>query len=412
MAEKLFSSEDAMQKWLSNKLKSGISLADIIVGIDEFKEQNFTDIIEIKLHKSFIHCLNSFYLTKIISENENISLKEGDVLKPDFLLYAPETESIIILELKNLASPSRQSGTEVSAYASEIKSYIPFISDGDLINVIISPIWTTLIKHYVLHELFWLQRNIICLEPIKVGGDIFLKILDIKNLIDNQISLRLSEKHLGGYQLCLYNYSKSNFEPYIEQMKSALSSMAAKGNSQKNHGFAFLWEDNWELSRAPYSITMLNFAPFHSLERFFHNENFVPNKMTEKLVTIIKEYAPEGHGESLEQITEAGIFFLKNFSTPRVEGFTTWKPLRDIINSRATLVSFRAWGIFEELLSEKIQKEYQNGNLNISYDNPDLGLKLIDEMIDDEYEFYDLSYYDYDENQLAEYFKRNLPEIE
>lgn len=410
MSEKLFASEDAMQKWLSGKLKSTKSLADIVIGIDEFTEQKFTNFVDIKLHKTFIHCLQSFYITEIISENENISLKEGDILKPDFLLYAPETESIVILELKNLASPSRQAGTEVSAYASEIKSYIPFISDGDLINVIISPIWTTLLKHYILHELFWLQRNIICLEPIKVGADIFLKILNIKDLIDNQISLRLSEKHLGGYQLCLYDYSKSNFESHIEQMKSALSIMATKGNSQKNHGFAFLWKDNWDLSRAPYSITILNFAPFHSLERFFHDENFVVNKITERLITIIKEFSPEGHGQSLDQITDAGIFFLESFSSPRVEGFTTWKSLKEIMVSRATFISFKAWGVFEELLGEKIKREYENENLNISYDDPKLGLELINDIVDDKYDFYDLSYYDYDENEAAEFFKSNLPD--
>lgn len=402
MSKKIFPSEDAMQKWLSKKLQSQ-SLADLIIGIDEFKKQNFTDLVENKLYKSFIHCLESLYITKIISENENISLKAGDILKPDFLLYAPETESVIIVELKNLSSPSRQAGTEVSAYASEIKTYIPFISDGDLINVLISPIWTTLLKHYVLHELFWLQRNIICLEPVKIDDEIFLKILNINNLIDNRISLRLSEKHLGGYQLCLYDYSKADFTPYIEQMKSALSAMAAKGNSQKNHGFAFLWEDNWEATRAPYSITILNFAPFNSLERLFHDKDYVANKMTEKFISIIKEYAPEGHGRSLEQIEEAGACFLKSFSRPRAEGFTTWKSLRDIILERAELVSFRAWGIFDELFSEKIKEEYRNGNLEIPYDSPFLGLQLLDEIIDDEYEFFELSYYDYDPNQTLDF---------
>lgn len=410
MPEKTFKAEKDMQKWLSKELKLK-SLADIIIGIDEFKKQEFTDIVEIKLHKSFTHCLESLFLTEIISENENISLKSGDVLKPDFLLYAPETESIVILELKNIEGPSRQAGTEVSAYASEIKSYIPFISDGDLINVIISPVWTTLVKHYVLHELFWLQRNLICLEPVEDNETIFLKILDIRDLIDNQISLRLSEKHLGGYQLCLYDYARPDFQPYIEQMKSALSAMAAKGNSQKNHGFAFLWKDNWNATRAPYSITMLNFAPFNSLERLFHDENYVANRMTEKFIKIITQYAPEGHGRSLEQIEEAGASFLTSFSRPKAEGFTTWKGLRDIVVERADLVSFRAWGIFDELLSEKIKKEYKKGNLQVSYDNPSLGLELIDEIVDYEYEFYDLSYYDYDENHVLDIFRKNLPDI-
>ena len=398
MSKNVFSSENEMQNWLSNELKNNKSLISLINNYEEFQSLNITGIIENKIYKIFEHCLKSLHITEIISENQNISLKKGDILKPDFLLYAPETESIVIVELKNLTSPSRQAGTEVSAYASEIKSYIPFISEGDLINVIISPVWTTLLKHYVLHELFWLQRNIICLEPFIKDGLTLLKIININNLIDNEISFKLSEKHLGGYQLCLYDYSKSDFEIHLNQMKSALSAMAAKGNSQKNHGFAFLWKDHWELSIAPYSITILNFAPFNSLERLFQEENFHPNEMTEKFIKIISDFCPEGHGQSLEQITEVGSLFLEDFSSPRAEGFTTWKFLKSTMLERATIKSFRAWGIFEELLSEKILNEYKRGNKNINYDCPIIGLELINEIVDENYDFIDLSYYFYDEN--------------
>lgn len=409
MPEKIFPSEDSMQKWFSQKLKTSNSLSNLVIGIDEFKNLKVNNLIGKKIFQTFLHCIQSFEILEIISENENISLKEGDILKPDFLLYAPETESIVIVELKNLASPARHAGTEISAYASEIKSYVPFISDGDVINIIVSSVWTTLLKHYVLHELFWLQRNIICLEPIKINDEIFLQIVDIQSLIDNQISLRLSERHLGGYQICLYDYSKSDLNVYIEQMKSAVSAMAAKGNSQKNHGFAFLWEDHWEESIAPFSITILNFAPFNSLERFLHDEDFVIDEITERFINIIKEYNPEGHGQSLEQITDAGEPFLKSFSSPRAEGFTTWKFLRDTMVSRATLQSFRAWGIFEELFLEKIQNEYETGDLSVSYDDPTLGLKLIDELVDDTYEFYDLAYYDYDEDENSDSYLEDLP---
>jgi hypothetical protein len=53
-------------------------------------------------------------------------------------------------------------------------------------------------------------------------------------------------------------------------MRAALSVMATEGNRQKGHGFAFLWKDHWELSLAPYSISIFNMAPFQSLERFLH----------------------------------------------------------------------------------------------------------------------------------------------
>jgi hypothetical protein len=397
MSKKIFEKEEKMQEWLSTTLKIDNCFRDLIINEDDFKELETTSLVETKILKSYQHCLSSLGLVSIISENENISLKEGDSLKPDLLLYAPETESIVIVELKNLATPSRQVGTEVSAYASEIKSYIPFISEGDIINVIISSVWTTLIKHYVFHEIFWLQRNIICLEPYVFDGKICLKIVDIASLIDNEVTLKLSSQHLGGYQICMYDYSskdRDRLDPFLEQMKTAMTAITSKGNSQKNHGFAFLWKDHWESSIAPYSITILNFAPFNSLERLLHNEDFKPNEMVERFFNIVKKYAPEGHGKSLDEISASGEKFLNDFCSPTTEGFTTWDSLKDSMINRSTLISFNSWGIFDELFSEKLYTEYKKGNTTINATDPHLGLQLIDELVDPNYEFYNLAYYD------------------
>lgn len=406
MTKQIFETEDKMQEWLSKELRQTDSFRDLISNADKFDYLSSTSLVANRILDSYKQCLASFGLVTIIAENENISLKDGDILKPDFLLYAPETESIVIVELKNLASPSRQAGTEVSAYASEIKSYIPFISDGDIANVIISPVWTTLLKHYVFHEIFWLNRNIICLEPIEVDGEIKLQIKSVSSLIDNNISLKLSNQHLGGYQICLYDNNlykdrtnRTRLDPFIEQMKTAIAIMSSKGNSQKNHGFAFLWKDNWEVSLAPYSITILNFAAFKSLERLFHDDDFEPKEMTDRFINIIKEYAPEGHGNSLDEIYNSGERFLTDFCSPRREGFTTWDYLRETMIKRCSLISFHSWGIFSELFSEKLYQEYKQGNTSISSTDPALGLKLIDELIDPTYEFIDLSCYNYNPDE-------------
>lgn len=57
------------------------------------------------------------------------------------------------------------------AYAGELKSHLPFISDVDIIHVVISPHWPTLLRHFIFNEIFWMQRNILCLEPYKKEND-------------------------------------------------------------------------------------------------------------------------------------------------------------------------------------------------------------------------------------------------
>lgn len=323
-------------------------------------------------------------------------------MKPDFVLYAPETDSVVIVELKNIVTPSRQTGTEISAYANEIKSYIPFISDGDIVSIIISSVWPTLLKHYTFHEIFWQQRNILCLQPIEVDGEVKLKIGDIKSIAEDSIRLKLSIEHLGGYQICLYDdylntkqRNRQRLDQYVEQMKTAMTAMATKGDSQKTHGFAFLWKDNFELSIAPYSITIINFAPFQSFERHFHNEEFAPNEIAKKFIEIIQEHDPIGHGASLDAIRLQGQLFLENFCRPVPEGFEKWEILRQAMDDRCELlISFQCWGVFRELYSDKLIQHYKEGDTGLAFDEPVVGLELINELSEPNYDFFNLSYYD------------------
>ena len=402
----IFESERDMQKWLSKELRSVDGIIDLVINKNKFDEYKPISFTEKNIYDSFRYCVKSMYLNNTITEDKNISLKIGDSLKPDFLLYSPETESILIVELKNLGGPSRQAGTELLAYAGEIKTYVPFISDGDIINVIISPIWPTLLRHYVFHEIFWLQRKIICLKPVSINDKTKLEILEVSDIIEDDVNVMISEKHLGGYQLCLYDdnlykdpANRTRLDPYINQMKSALFAIATKGYSQKSHGFAFLWKDNWKESLAPYSITILNFAPFQTIERLFHDKSFKITPMTEEFIKIIEEFNPKGHGQSLIDITNAGNDFLSNFCNPMMEDFTTWNDLKENLKQRANLIAFKPWGVFDELFSNKLREEYLQGNLNISSTDPFIGLNMLNELIDPNYEFIDLTSFNYDPNE-------------
>ncbi len=396
----MFKAESEMQDWLKAELNNVDGLIDLIVNKDEFENIEASSFEERKIKESFEYCLESLITNVMISENENISLKEGDVLKPDFLLYSSESESLVIVELKCQPNATREAGTEFGAYANEIKSYIPFVSDGDVVNVIISTNWPVLLRHYIYHEIFWQQRNLICLEPVKFEDENKkLKILSINAIIEGKISLKLSDRHLGGYHICLYDHKLyetnpdySRLDQRVEQMKTAVQGMVTRGNGLKCHGFAFLWTDDLA-SLAPYVITVANIAPFQSLERLFHDDEFLPNKITERLVkNVIIECDPSGHGISLSAIVDKGISFLKNFCSPTPESFNTWNILRpQMLAPRTKLISFVSWGIFGELFSDKILNEYLKGNITINATDPNLGIEVINEVIDPNYDFIDLN---------------------
>lgn len=395
----IFNNEAEMQAWLSEELDVNDGLADLIINHEHVSQMTARLPAENKILKSFQWCLKSLYINEVFLENENISLKAGDILKPDFVLYAPENQCIVIIELKNIIEPTRQAGTELSAYASEIKSYLPFISDSDIVNVIISPNWPTLLRHYVFNEIFWLNKNILCLEPVRDDDKIKLKIIEAQSITEDDAFLKFSEEHFGGYHLCLYNYTGRMLDDYIEQMKSSLSFMATKGNILKSHGFAFLWKNHEQLPAA-YIITIVNLAPLQAIERFFHNNQRISH-VTEKFINIINEYAPEGQSQSLFEITDTGIEFLNNFCSPRPEDFTTWDILKTSIFQRGHdhLIAFKCWGFLEDMFSEILLEEYNAANLFIELTNPHLGLKLLDELFDPCYEFINLPHIMFNEDE-------------
>lgn len=292
--------------------------------------------------------------------------------------------------------------------------------DGDVFNVIISPEWKPLLKHYVLHEIFWKNRNVLCLKPIQKNGDIQLEILSIQELLNTNLSYQIPKEYLCGYQLCLYDdelYKGNNsderaryFDNHINQMRAALSVMAAEGERQASHGFAFLWKDNElvpnGMSLCPYNVTLMNIAPFQSIERFFHTITDISqlSDVQRKWFDLIKEQAPTGHSHTFNSIANVGKEFLASFCNPRSEGYDDWGMHARIMfnKGRADLVAFVGWGIFQSIFNEKLLTEYKKGNLETLVDCPDLGLETIKEIIDMDYEYIDIGYIDFNKEEWGD----------
>lgn len=414
---KLFENEAEMQAWLKNELDTHHDgLSELIINCDELESFNPSNLEENKIYTCFKNCLEALHLNTIFSDNENIALSESEILKPDFVLYAPESQGIVIVELKNSANAARQAGTEISAYSAELKNHLLFLSDGDVFNVIISPEWKTLLKHHVLHEIFWKNRNILCLKPVEQGnGNIRLEILSIQELLNIPLKYKIPKEYLCGYQICLYDYElykqkdeaerKAYFDERINQMKAALSIMAIEGERQGSHGFAFLWKDNklvpYGTSLCPYNITIINIAPFESIERFFQTITDISelSDIQRRWVDLIQEQAPTGHGHTFNSIANLGKRFLSSFCHPVPEGYMDWETHKTIMfeDESADLVAFSGWGIFQSIFNEKLLNEYQNGNWDTPIDCPYLGLETIETIVDEGYQYIDVSWIDLNE---------------
>ena len=393
----IFRKEADMQKWLSDELETACGLADLIINDDYIADFEAKTKEEIRFKASFESCIKALYMNEVISIDENISETKGEGLKPDFTLYAPDWEGIVLVELKNAKGATREAGTELSAYACEIKTYMPLLSDGDLYNVIISPVWPTLIKHHIFHDIFWSQRNVICLEPVEVSGKIKLRVVDIPTLLAADTAMKISDQHLMGVHMCLYDdeyrQNASNnvrFDGYVPQMKAALSVMASKGNQKKGHGFSFLWKDKAHYSLAPYFYTTVSVSPLSLVERYLHGIKALEElpKMKRKLVKLLAEHPPTGHTAAhIDSTIEVSEDFLQKICKVRYENFMEWDSLREEMLARGELIAFQGWGVFDEEFTKRLIREYKEGNIQCSNLCPNLGLETVSGFIDSNYEF-------------------------
>lgn len=404
----VFATESKMQEWLSRELENVDGLGELIQDAGWLASTTPANIGEASVLTSFRTSLAALHITEKLFENENISLGAPDVLKPDFVLYAPETQSIVLVELKNLASPSRQAGTELGAYSAEIRTILPFLPDGDVVHVLISQDWPVLLKHYARHDIFWQGRNLLCLRPIlRTNGNPSLEVLPLNELAEDISSFRVGRNHLGGYNICLYDdrlYStgadRERLTAAVEVFKVATQAMAVTGDRLKSHGFAFLWKDRWQQSLAPYSIVVATFAPFQSIERFVRTGE-VP-KVVERFIKVIAEFAPEGHGNTLSTITDTCREIVGQVCSPRVEAFATWGPLIEMLNGRTEYIAFSGWGVFGQAALDEVKARHRAGDLRCSLNSPEVGEAVLAKIIDDTYEVLDLSYYFYDPNDEIE----------
>jgi hypothetical protein len=384
--EKLFNREDDMQDWLRKEFAKGDVFDSLTINKSYVEQLDPSSFAERRFAASYRMAWKALRHVEVIADNQNIARFKGEILKPDFVLYGQEYETIAVVELKNRIEATREAGTEIGAYAATIRDYLPFLADGDVISVLISSEWPTLLKRFVFNEVVWLGRTVICLQPAESRGRLFLKIIDFEIFLREDSPLKFSTSEFGGFCLCLYDDREQGLDREVMRMRAAGTAMAGRGNALRNHGFSFLWKDCHGDMPAPYCFTIANVAPFQTLSRLLPDRPpyRAVNEIHHRLLKIRREFDPLGTSISLHEIANCAADFLKNCSAPRKEFGSEWTYLeRDIHENSAEMIGFYAWGFFAEAFQEGLKAEYERGRRNAPLDCPVVGRKVVNELIDD-----------------------------
>ncbi|MCL6375109.1 hypothetical protein EXT64_19750 [Pectobacterium atrosepticum] len=103
----IFKNEREMQLWLEEILEDQEGLIDLIIDFESIDNYVPKNSVAKKLQDSYLHCIPSLGLMELVSKDQNISSSQNDILKPDIVAYAIESESLVLIELKNISGPTR-----------------------------------------------------------------------------------------------------------------------------------------------------------------------------------------------------------------------------------------------------------------------------------------------------------------
>jgi hypothetical protein len=126
----------------------------------------------------------------------------------------------------------------------------------------------------------------------------------------------------------------------------------------------------------------MNIAPFVFSEEILSQDEVANAHFFNKLYEVISDFSPEGHGETLREISEIGSRFVGNICDPRYEGFFSWDQHRMIMQPRAEKIAFIGWGIFGDLFYSELQKKYQSGSSVRDSMDPEIGDIVIDTLVE------------------------------
>ncbi|MDB5073805.1 MAG: hypothetical protein JWM87_4916 [Candidatus Eremiobacteraeota bacterium] len=110
-----------------------------------------------------IDAVESLSTLELISRDRNISGAAG-TLRPDVLALDRQRNRLVCFEFKRSAEAARQALTELLAYEQEMRNHLPLTGGNDVVFVLMSTEWSTLLDHAAAAAIIFGKRRVLCLE--------------------------------------------------------------------------------------------------------------------------------------------------------------------------------------------------------------------------------------------------------
>lgn len=393
--------ENELQKIILNLIQNDELYARII-NCDEVN-----DILKIDENEDFIPNLSIDYMLKyqylqsarnvleaingelqVITGDviKNISLNASERLMPDFILVNESSGQIIIIELKRDSQSEREAITEILGYAQEVKNHLPFLSEYDLLYIIVSTNFDTLLKHSVSSLILNGTTNLLCLKPDVNNESCDFEVFIPDSWTDICQSF-IPPEAFSSYTLVLYNeknkWPSDKYEGLM-LLETACELIARHADRTKSHGFCIAWENCYDRDNySPYCITIFVLNPRSFTENIMFREDLRVNNPLMDHLKKTSDCEFYNWPESTFRICDSAKDYLDNYCNP------TWETaiyLSDFhhLYYQARPLHFKSWGSVGDFVQyfythPGVKKHYlpEAYRRYIGFSDPDIGLQII-----------------------------------
>ena len=339
-----------------------------------------------KLLNSLKYILPKLNGLDLISSDKSISKERREVLRPDLIAYNAEEKCFVVVEIKKDKQTAREAMTELLAYEHEIQNHMPFCSNLDILFVIVSPEWSTLLDHSITSAVTWSSHNILALNYDVNSSELSVHIPEVWS--------RLGTPSLpkdSGSTVTLVCYGLSDDEP-PPILHNALDLIKDFGNQEKLSGFCYFWRDWHPLSESKWNITICIVNPVEIYKSScFLDITQRDNPLStyiENNISDIESYYPSSMFAGIEK----GKEYLDRFCDPKYEDLSSWFMDLEENRFRSIPIRFSFFGEISVYTSDLIGNDafwLMNTELleNSQYDfsNPMMAVPFIDNLFGEGY---------------------------
>lgn len=291
--------------------------------------------------------LRSIETLEVLTSDDNVSTASNQILRPDLVCINPETQQVIIFEIKKSTQTERQALTELLAYEHEIKNLLPFISSYDLTFVLVSTEWSVLLEHAAGSAISWANKNLLCLRADIDGPEFKLNIhtLNSWNITGNAF---FPPESVASFTVSFEASLSMEESEVAYRLDLMLGFFAREADRIGLHGFAIVTTDLGPYNERGYLIVFCAVSPLAFFDNMLSSGQI--SVRDGHLVRQIESYQVK-HG------VESGISSLDDLITKIVEprldvfdnvefgGYFAWDITRHQLKDRGLPTFVEFWGL-------------------------------------------------------------------